>query len=65
LSRLQIIKKLDYIALKEEGYKTGLQASLVSKVSEAVTMNFEKNTTLQELALAEVSDRTHFLRPFE
>mmetsp|Transcript_41317 Transcript_41317/g.83397 ORF Transcript_41317/g.83397 Transcript_41317/m.83397 type:complete len:298 (-) Transcript_41317:21-914(-) len=49
--RADIIKKLDYISLKEEGLKTNLQSSLVTKVTAAVTKSFEESEQLRKVAL--------------
>ena len=49
----QIVKKLDYIAMKEESMKASMQESLVKKVSAVVAQEFAKNKDFQEHALAE------------
>lgn len=51
--RSDIVKKLDYIAMKEESMKASMQESLVKKVSAVVAQEFAKNKDFQDNALAE------------
>ena len=54
LSR-QIVKKLDYLALKEDQLKSSQQAMLVSAVSATVEKTFLSDEKLKDAALNEVT----------
>lgn len=50
----QIVKKLDYLALKEELAKSSQQAALVSNAASSVQAKFMADKDLQAKALSEV-----------
>lgn len=57
LLRADVVKKLDYLALKEELSKSSQQALLVSKAAGAVKEQFLADKDLQGKALNEVTKR--------
>jgi hypothetical protein len=57
LLRADIVKKLDFLALKEEMAKSAQQGMMVAKASSAVEAKFLEDKDIQAKALSEVLTR--------